>query len=48
LGRDRLSPLAGAALPQRNMAQLRAGRGKLSLRSYSAWCGVSRIVRAPF
>ena len=34
--RDRLSPLAGAAFPQRNMAQLRAGRSQLSLRSYSA------------
>ena len=33
---DRLSPLADAALPQRNMAQLRAGRSQLSLRSYSA------------
>jgi hypothetical protein len=30
--RDRLSPL-GAAFPQRNMAQLRASRGQLSLRS---------------
>ena len=34
--RRRLSPLADAALPQRNMAQLRAGRSQLSLRSYSA------------
>src|SRR5690349_16496510 len=29
-------PLADAAIPQRNMAQLRAGRSQLSLRSYSA------------
>src|SRR5690348_15256691 len=34
--RRRLSPLADAAIPQRNMAQLRAGRSQLSLRSYSA------------
>src|SRR5271165_3780647 len=34
--RRRLSPLADAALPQRNMAQLRAGCSQLSLRSYSA------------
>src|SRR6201998_3196396 len=33
--RRRLSPLADAAIPQRNMAQLRAGRSQLSLRSYS-------------
>jgi hypothetical protein len=26
------------------MAQLRASRGQLSLRSYSAWCGVGPIV----
>ena len=43
--RDRLSPLAGAAFPQRNMAQLRAGRGQLSLRSYSAWGGDGPNVR---
>jgi hemolysin III len=42
--RSRLSPLANAALPQRNMAQLRAGRSQLSLRSYSAWRGVGTIV----
>src|SRR5438105_2832018 len=34
--RRRLSPLADAAIPQRNMAQLRADRSQLSLRSYSA------------
>ncbi len=45
--RDRLSPLAGAAFPQRNLAQLRGGRGQLSLRSYSAWRGVGPIVSAP-
>jgi len=42
--RDRPSPLADAAFPQRNMAQLRVGRGQLSLRSCFAWCGVGRIV----
>ena len=31
--------------PQRNMAQLRAGRGQLSLRSYSAWGGDGPNVR---
>ena len=34
--RRRFSPLADAAILQRNMAQLRAGRSQLSLRSYSA------------
>jgi hypothetical protein len=43
--RCRFSPLAGAALPQRNMAQLRAGRSQLSLRSDSAWCGLGTTVR---
>jgi channel protein (hemolysin III family) len=36
--------LADATFPQRNLAQLRAGRGQLSLLSYSAWCGVGPIV----
>src|ERR1700747_2616340 len=34
--RRRLSPPADAAIPQRNMAELSAGRCQLSLRSYSA------------
>jgi hypothetical protein len=38
--RGRLSPPPGTTLPQRNMAQLRAGRSRLSLRSYSAWRGL--------
>ena len=44
--RCRFSPLAGAALPQRDMAQLRAGRSQLSLRSDSAWCGLGTTVRS--
>src|ERR1700730_627505 len=34
--RRRLSPLADAAILQRNMAQLRAGRSQLSLPTYSS------------
>ena len=44
--RRRLSPLAGAALPEGGMAQLRAGRGQLPLRSYSEWRGVVPVVSA--
>jgi len=40
IGSGHPSPLADAAFPQRNMAQLRAGHGQLSLRSCFAWCGV--------
>jgi hemolysin III len=42
--RDRLLSLAGATFPQRNMAQLRADRGQLSLRSCLAWGCVGPIV----
>ena len=45
LHRGRLSPLAGTAVPQRNMAQLRAGRSQLSLRRYSRWRGLGTTVR---
>src|SRR5580692_10248895 len=44
--RRRLSPLADAALPQRNMAQLRAGRSQLSLRSYSARRSLGTTLRS--
>jgi hypothetical protein len=44
--RGRVSRLAGTAIPQRNMARLRAGRGQLSLRGRSAWRGVGTIVRS--
>ena len=40
----RFSHLASAALPEGYLAQLRAGRGQVPLRSYSAWCGVGPIV----
>jgi predicted membrane channel-forming protein YqfA (hemolysin III family) len=42
--RGRFSHLASAALPEGYLAQLRAGRGQVPLRSYSAWCGVGPIV----
>jgi hypothetical protein len=44
--RGRLSPLPGAAVPQRDMAQLRAGRSQLSLRSYSPSRGLGTTVRS--
>jgi hypothetical protein len=42
--RGRFSRLAGVALPEGYLAQLRAGRCQLPLRSYSAWRGVGSIV----
>jgi len=42
----RFLPLASFALPEGYLAQLRAGRGQLPLRSYSAWRGARPIVSA--
>ncbi len=46
--RGRFLRLAGAGPPQRNMAQLRARRGQLPLRSHSAWRSVGPIVSCHF